>query len=874
MWDRSVRAEWERFTEQRTHKLKREVALKVLPELFVNDAQRMLRFVREAEVLASLNHPNIAHIYGLEEARNSRALVMELVEGATLAERIARAPMSIEEVVLVAKQIAEALEYAHDRGIIHRDLKPSNIKVTPDGIVKILDFGLAKALEVDRNEGDISTSPTISMAATSAGLLLGTAGYMSPEQAKGKIVDRRADIWAFGCVLFEMLAGKEAFQGETITDKLAAVVRAEPEWAQLPDKTPYRIRELLQRCLSKDPKQRLQAIGEARIVIEKYLADPSEQGVAAPSALKGRARAYAFYGAWGLLAGILVGALYWNRPVERSRVVRTNIKASPNSSFLLGPNAGFALSPDGLRLVYVGRDTDGKSLLWVRPLDSLQAQPLVGTDGAGLPFWSPDSRSIGFFAGGKLKRIEASGGPPLTLADASFARGGSWSQDGMIIFSPSVNAPIHRISASGGTATPVTSLNPSKNETTHRWPCFLPDGRHFLYVAGSPFTPKESSANTIRVGSFDSKEGKLLFNSHSSALYASGHILFLRQNTLMAQRFDSKRLELTGEAVPIADQVHEDEISLRSAVSVSQNGLLVYLAGSGPISRELIWLDRSGKKLGQVPGAEAYIAPKISPNGKRLVYTLSSPAYDIWSYDIERGVKTKLTFASTSGQGDLGPVWSADGTRIAYTNARAGVFGFLQKSADGSGSEEILLEGTNSVKYPTDWSPDGKFLAYQQATAGVNGIWILPLGGERKPISFVESQSFAAFAVFSPDGKWLAFCSTESGEQNVYVMQFPGPGGKWQISPAGGCYPRWRRDQKELFYLSSDDKIMVAAVSANGPSFVVGGVTALFEALVYRSQVGAYDVTADGQRFIIPYEPAQSNAAITLIENWDAGLQK
>jgi Tol biopolymer transport system component len=342
----------------------------------------------------------------------------------------------------------------------------------------------------------------------------------------------------------------------------------------------------------------------------------------------------------------------------------------------------------------------------------------------------------------------------------------------------------------------------------------------------------------------------------------------------MAQRFDSKRLELTGEAAPIADQVHEDEVSLRSAVSVSQNGLLVYLAGSGPVSRELIWLDRSGKKVGQVPGVEAYIAPRISPNGKRIVYTLSSPAYDIWSYDIERSVKTRLTFASNSGEGDLSPVWSADGTRIAYTNARAGVFGFLQKSADGSGSEEILLEGTNSVKYPTDWSPDGKFLAYQQATAGVNGIWILPLSGERKPISFVESRSIATFAAFSPDGKWLAFCSTESGEQNVYVMQFPGPGGKWQISRAGGCYPHWRRDQKELFYLSSDDKIMVAAVSVNGPSFVVGGVTPLFETFVYRSQVGAYDVTADGQRFIIPYEPAQSNAAITLIENWDAGLQK
>ena len=437
-----------------------------------------------------------------------------------------------------------------------------------------------------------------------------------------------------------------------------------------------------------------------------------------------------------------------------------------------------------------------------------------------------------------------------------------------------MNVPIHRVSSSGGVATPVTTLDPSKNETTHRWPQFLPDGRHFLYLAGTPFTSKESSTNAVLVGSLDSKESKLLFHAHSGALYVSGHILFLRVNTLMAQPFDAKHLELAGDPFPIADPVQEDENSLRSVFSVSQNDLLAYLGGTSAVNRELVWLDRGGKKVGQVPGVEAYAAPRISPDGKKLAYTLNSPAYDIWSYDVVRDVKTRLTFASLSGQGDLGPVWSPDSLRVAYTSSRAGKFGIYQKPADGSGSEEPLLEGTNIVLYPNDWSPNGKFLAYQQATQGVNGVWMLPLSGERKPSAFVESQLTAFVSAFSPDGKWLAYCSSESGEQKVYVVPFPGPGGKWQISPGGGCYPRWRHDGKELFYLSNDNKIMAVAVSANGPSFVIGAITPLFETLVYRSVLGAYDVTADGQRFIITYEPAQSDAAITLIENWDAQMKR
>ena len=858
-------------------KLRRKVALKVLPEIFANDAHRMARFEREAQVLASLNHPHIAHVHGLEESNGIRALVMELVEGQTLAERIAKESISLEEALPIAQQIAEALEYAHERGIIHRDLKPGNIKLAPDGQAKVLDFGLAKALEGGGGDVDISTSPTISAAATRAGVLLGTAAYMSPEQAKGKAVDRRADIWAFGCVLFEMLAGKAAFGGETITDTLAAVVRGEPEWGQLPQKTPWRIRELLQRCLTKDPKHRLQAIGEARIALENaFTGAGTEDSISVAATNRKRERILTVATVVFAFAAIVIAIAHWGRAPEEARIVRSYIKAMPNSSFLLGgQQGGFAISPDGLRLAYVALNADGMALLWVRPIDSLQAQALAGTEDATFPFWSPDSRNIGFFADGKLKRIEASGGPSLTLCDAPNPRGGTWNQDGVILFAPNLNVPLHRISDSGGTPIPVTSLDPSKGVTTHRWPQFLPDGRHFLYVSGTPLTPRENPTNAINLGSLDSKESKLLFHAHAGAQYVSGHILFLRLSTLMAQPFNAKRLELTGDAFPIADPVQEYELSLRSVFSASQNGLLAYQEGTNSASRELIWLDRSGKKVGEVPGPEAYLSPRVSPDGKKLLYTVVSPWYEVWSYDMALGVKTRLTFGTAGSQrASLSPVWSPDGQRIAYMTISAGRFGIYQKAANGSGSEELLLEESDSVKYLNDWSPDGKFLAFQQAPRGINEIWMLPLAGERKPYPLVQPLSPALLSGFSPDGKWLAYCSSESGEQRVYVVPFPGPGGKWQVSPGGGCYPRWRRDGKELFYLAEDNKIVAAEVKADGSSFAIGAVNPLFETRLYRSPYGGYDVSADGQRFIIAYEPGQPNVAITLVENWDAELKK
>ena len=854
-------------------RLGREVALKVLPELFANDAQRMLRFEREAQVLASLNHPNISHIHGLEEAAGIRALVMELVEGQTLGGRITRGPIGLEEAVPLAKQIAEGLEYAHERGFIHRDLKPANIKVTPEGQAKILDFGLAKALERDASEAEMGTSPTISRAATNVGMLLGTAGYMSPEQAKGKPVDRRADIWAFGCVLYEMLTGKRAFEGETTTDTLAAVVRAEPELEQLPEKTPVRIRELLRRCLTKDPKQRLQSIGEARIALENYANAPVPERSGAAPTLKSRGGWwFAAVGVAGILTALAMAAVHWgtaSTPAAK-RVVRSYIKPQAGTSFLFaGMTSGFALSPNGTKLAYIAQSPEGRAMLWVRGMDSLTAQALAGTQEANFPFWSPDGKMIGFFAESKLKKVDASGGPVIVVADAPMARGGTWSQDGVILFAPNVYGPILKVSASGGTTTPVTKVDPEHGDITNRWPVSLPDGKHFLYLAGTPFAPKENPANWIRVGNVDGKESKELIHSHGSAAYAPGHVLFLRQNTLMAQPFDEQKLEVTGDAVPVADPVQEEDSILRSMFSVSATGVLVYAEGTTGTGRELVWFDRTGKRVGDLPGAEAYRTPRVSPDGNRVTYTRSGNGYDIWSYNVTRGVKTQLTFGYSVGQANLDAVWSPDGRRIAYTSVRNGKYAFFAKAADGSGEEEMLLQVGDTVENLSDWSHDGKYLAIQRQQ---QAIYILN-AAEHTAEVFQKSPFPQAAPSFSPDGKWLAYCSTESGEQKVYVVPFPGPGGKTQVSPGGGYAPRWRKDGKELFYLSADNKIMSAEVKAEGGTFQVIAVKPLFETRVYRYN-GGYDVTGDGQKFIVAYEAGQPNAVITLVENWDVELTK
>ena len=626
----------------RDTRLGRDVALKVLPEVFSRDVERMARFEREAKLLASLNHPNIAAIYGIEESGAIRALVMELVEGPNLAERISAGALPLDEALPIARQVAEAIEYAHEQGVMHRDLKPANIKVKEDGTVKVLDFGLAKALTDEPTAEEIGNSPTLSMAATRQGVILGTAAYMSPEQARGKKVDRRTDVWALGCVLYEMLTGKQAFQGEDVTIILAAIVMREPAWEALPASTPHSIQTLLRRCLRKERKERLPDAGSARIEIQEGIAGA---GSGLQTGLQGAASApigrLAFPGrtGWAVAAVLLVALLgvlgvggfaYWRRPPEEANAVRFSI--APPETWKLREDIGgsqaspapLAVSPDGQRVAFVATGADGKSLLWVRTLDTLEAESLQGTDGAASPFWSPDNRFLAFFAGGKLKKIDLSGGPPVTLCDAPSGQGGAWSRDGVIVFEAITTATsaLQRVSAAGGT--PAAAVVLAEGEIRSQRPFFLPDGRHFLFETEKVAGPNQP----IHVGSLDSTERKLLLNADASNVaYSQGHLLFLRETTLMAQPFDAERLELTGEAFPIVEQIQISSLGeIYANFSASENGVLAYQTGAATGGSQLTWFDRTGKQIGMLGEPAQYGDVRLSPDEKRVAVTIRDAA--------------------------------------------------------------------------------------------------------------------------------------------------------------------------------------------------------------------------------------------------------
>ncbi len=860
----------------RDTRLDRTVAIKILPRQLSNDPVRKQRFEREAKAISSLNHPHICVLYDVGHQDGTDYLVMECLEGETLAKRLEKGPVPLEQVLKFGGQIADALDKAHRNGVVHRDLKPGNIMLTPTG-AKLLDFGLAKPAVPLTTGATLTAAATPSTPVTQEGTILGTFQYMSPEQIEGKELDGRSDIFSLGAVLYEMLIGQRAFPGKSQLSVASAILEKEPApISAVKPMTPPAFDHAMRRCLAKDPEERWQTARDIAIEL-KWIAEAGSQLSAKTldkqrSRNSGRLLLAALIGTTA--AALTLGILYARRPANDAPVARAYIRPMPDSSFIFtGTAAGFALSPDGRLLAYVASTPDGKSVLWVRPIDSSQAQPLVGTDGATYPFWSPDSRFIGFFAGGKLKKIESSGGPPFTICDASDGRGATWNQDGDILLTPTVNTSLFRVSSSGGPLVQVTTLDPSKIQTTHRWPFFLPDGRHFLYFTGSVFSPRDALTNSVMLGSLDSKQSTLLLHTHANAIYASGYVLFLRQFTLMAQPFDTRSLQLTGEAVPIADPVQEGRSVAKGVFSASQDGLLTYVEGASGADRQLEWFDRNGKQIGAIPGADAYAGVRLSPDGKKIAYYLDSSGYDVWNYDIARGVKTPLTFGAGSGQGNLYPVWSPDGRRIIYTSYRNGKYGLYLKASDGSGSEELLLDAVDRIRFSTDWSPDGKFLTYIEGSQGGWAIWMLPLEGERKPFLFQKSDFAEREASFSSDGKWAAYCSNESGEYKVYVVPFPGPGGKWQVSPAGGCGPRWRHDDKEIFYLSSDNKMMATEVKASGSSFEVGATHALFATRPY-GVFGRFDVSPDGQRFAIPYEAGQPSAAITLVVNWPAALKK
>jgi len=843
-------------------RLGRSVAIKFLPEAFSHDSERVARFEREARVLASLNHPHIAGIYGLEESGERKFLVMELVDGETLAEWIERGPIPVEESLGIAKQICEALEAAHEKGIIHRDLKPANVKITPEGKVKVLDFGLAKAFEAEASKANLSQSPTLSMAATNAGVILGTAAYMSPEQAKGRTVDKRTDIFAFGAVLYEMLTGRQAFEGEDIADILSRVLQREPDWTLLPANVPRRIGELLRRCLEKNVKNRRSDATDVRFDIEQALSEPPETA-AVPAGSGTRERLWMSV---AIVFLIVIAAL----TVPAVRYLREAAPASPPEMRLeittppTNDPASLAISPDGQKIVFAA--TSGGSRLWVRSLDSASARQLAGTDNASFPFWSPDSRSIGFFADGKMKRIDIDGGSLQVLANAVAPHSGTWNRDGVILFAFGAIKPIFSISATGGASTAVTRLQASQLRS-HGFPQFLPDGRHFLYhVSGSP------EARGVYIGQLDGPETRRLLDAdNAAAVYASGQLLFVRQGMLFAQHFDPDRLTLTGNPFPVGDTGGVP--ANVTVVSASAAGPVVYRPISGG-ERQFFWIDRSGKDVGKVGNSDGAnpLDPTLSPDGRHVALSRNvNGISNIWLLDLSRSVLSRFTFDAFS---TMRPMWSPDGSRIVFQSNKNGVNDLYQKSASGAGTEELLL-ATPQGKMPTDWSRDGRFLLYRSddSKTGLD-LWALPLDGDRKPFPVVQTDFDERDGQFSPDGKWVAYQSNESGRFEIYVQSFPGPGGKTQISTDGGAQVRWRHDSKELFYIGLDDRLIAVPIrfASNGQSIEPDSPVPLFSThiggavlTINRQQ---YAISADGQRFLMNTISDETTSPITVILNW------
>jgi eukaryotic-like serine/threonine-protein kinase len=842
----------------RDTKLKRDVAIKILPDEFSLDPDRISRFQREAEVLASLNHPHIAAIHSLEQANGSRFLVLELVEGQTLAERMQRGALPIDEALTFAKHICEALEAAHEKGIVHRDLKPGNVKITPEAQVKVLDFGLAKALDSAPTNPALSNSPTLSMATTNPGIVLGTAAYMSPEQAKGRVVDRRADIFAFGCVLYEMLTGQAAFDGEDVTEILGRVVTAEPDWSRLPAGTPAAIRQLLRRALKKDPRQRLGDIRDARIEIE-------ELGLQAEPDATRRSTAAAWIAAVAI-AAVVIAALAIPTVRHLRETEEPEMRLEINTLATAAPYQ-FAVSPSGRYIVFVGTG-DGRERLWLRALDKPEAQPIAGTEGAQYPFWSPDSRSIGFFASAKLQRVDIAGGPPQALAPATGPLGGTWNADGTILFGPSTGVGLARVATSGGDEVPVTHVS-SPRQARHSFPQFLPDGRHFLFLLSST----SPDVQGIYVGSLDGGEPKRLTPADAAGAYLPpDRLMFIRQGALVARRLDIARGELTETPLTVADPVGY-ETNLVGGFSASADGRVVAYRAGGAGRRQLVWFDRMGKAVGVVgePDANNMSNPELSPDGRSLAVqrTLQGNP-DIWLMDLVRGSFTRFTF---DGANDNYPVWSPDGTRIAFRSDRKGI-GLYVKPSSMASPEELLLETANT-KVPQDWSKDGRFLLYYEVDPKTaRDVWTLDMTGtERKARPVVNTPFEETVAQFSADGHWLAYQTNDSGQPQIVVQAFPGPGGKWQISTNGGSQPRWRADGKELYFIAPDGKLMAVPVTASHSTFEPGKPVALFQTHILSGSAGTvnraqYAVSRDG-RFLMN-QPVEGSIAspITVLLNW------
>jgi serine/threonine protein kinase/Tol biopolymer transport system component len=853
-------------------KLKRDVALKILPDAFANDPDRLARFQREAQVLASLNHPHIAIIHGLEESKPSnasgqaviRALVMELVEGEDLAQRIARGPIPLDEALPIARQLAEALEAAHEQGIIHRDLKPANIKLRPDGTVKVLDFGLAKAMAVaSATTTHAMNSPTVSIPFTQAGIILGTAAYMSPEQATGKPVDRRSDLWALGVVVLEMLTGRSVFTGETVSDVLVSVLKSEPDWTTLPVSTPPPIRRLLLRCLEKDRRRRLADAADARLEIDEALTAPSAAvGSEAPPEPALRP-AWSHALPWALLAatgiGMIASVLAWSpwqsAPPPAVRKLVTSIGA--DASLPTDVGAAAILSPDGTTLAFVAQRA-GQSRLFIRSLDELKAASLAGTEGAASPFFSPNGQWIAFFAGGKLKKISVTGGAPITLGDAPTGRGGTWTDD-TIIFTPAnaTNTPLWRVSAAGGTLSTFGTL--SKGAVTQRWPQVLPGPKAVVLYTEHSSGGNFDGANLVVAPLSGGMPKIVVRGGHYGRYVPSGHLIYLQQGTLFAVPFDLDRLETMGQAVPALERVIASPITGGAQLAFSSEGTLVYASRAAATAGPIDWMTRDGKTLVLRATKADWANPRFSPEGQNLALEIADGKQgDIWVYAWAQDRLTQLTFDSSQ---DSFPVWTPDGRRIVFSSDRAkpGINNLYWLNADGTG-DVTRLTNSPDIQMASSWHPSGKFLAFS-AIRGATGadVLILPMEGDAtrgwtagEPTVFLSTPAHEIYPMFSPDGRWIAYRSDEAGSNDVYVRSFPGPGGPWRVSTEGGMYPRWSTTALELLFLNLSLKVMFAPYAIAGNSFRADKPQLWSPtSLVAAGSNYPYDLHPDGKRLAV-----------------------
>jgi serine/threonine protein kinase/Tol biopolymer transport system component len=868
----------------RDAKLGRDVAIKILPDALARDPDRRVRFEREAKTLAALNHPHIAQIYGFEETAptsagqmaGAGALVMELVDGPTLAERIAQSGrLPIDEAVAIARQIAVALEAAHDQGIIHRDLKPANIKIRHDGTVKVLDFGLAKALDPlgASSSADISAmnSPTQTARATLAGIVLGTAAYSAPEQARGKPVDRRADVWAFGAVLYEMLTGRRAFRGEDGSDTLASVLKQDPDWSALPPRVPPSIRRLLRRSLVKDPRARLSAMGDARLELDEWEAADVEPPTRPRPANRILWGALAASSAIALIAVIALAILSRRTPAAPAL---SRFSFPPSAGTTLFPDStAVAISPDGRYVALVTGDVAAAfpptlTGLWIRALDSLDARFLPGTEGAVFPFWSPDSRQVAFFANRQLKKVTLADGHIDEICDAPDPRGGSWSRSNVIVFSPLNAGPLMRVNAAGGKPEPVTALD--ANEHGHRFPAFLEDGDHFVYAS----VPPHNGEFNILLGSLSGLDRTSLLTAQNAPAVASGHLLFMRRGSLVAQKFDPKRLTLVGDSLSLSDAPRDIGVYALAgtAVSASRDGSLAYYTHP-PGNSKLVWFDRSGKQQTTVSmPAGTYIDVGLAPNlGRAAVVKQVSPATtELWVVDLERGGASRL--ANAPGQNSR-PVFSPDSERVAFSSDRDGPRDMYMIPAQGSPPEQPIYRSKTLAKDPLSWSPDGRFLVYRDVGPSTSwDLWTRPTSGDGSPTAYAQGPSTETNGAISPDGRWMVYTSDETGRNEVYVQDFPVPKRKYRVTSNGGARAWWRADGRQLLILNADWTQLLAADVRPGPVFtteVPQPVGQLPKGIV------ALDVAPDATRVLAVLNDGSDGArSATVVLNWAAALEK